>query len=62
MTASDTNNGGKGCSTSPLVITRTYTLTDVINRTADVTCIQTITVSDMNDPELSNVPADATAE
>lgn len=62
MTVSNANNGGTGCSTSPRVITRTYTLKDEISRTADVTSIQTFTVIDTTAPLLGNVPAAATVE
>lgn len=41
---SETDNGGQGCASSPLVITRTYQATDASGNSA--TCTQTITVVD----------------
>jgi hypothetical protein len=46
MTRSDVFNGGAGCKASPLVVTRTYTLSDDVERTSDVNCTQVITVID----------------
>ena len=57
----DANNGGTGCSASPLVITRTYRATDACGNTAD--CMQTFTVIDTTPPtavcQNITVPLDA---
>lgn len=57
VTVSDTNNGGAGSASSPLVITRTYTATDAAGNTASAS--QTITVSDGTSPTVT-APDDAT--
>ncbi len=49
---------GAGSASSPLIITRTYTATDVNNNTASA--VQTITVIDSTPPAFTSVPADAT--
>ncbi len=48
VTVSDTDNGGTGCADSPLVITRTFTLTDCGGLSTDL--VQTITVQDSTAP------------
>ncbi|HHG84433.1 MAG TPA: HYR domain-containing protein [Bacteroidetes bacterium] len=53
----DTDNGGSGCGSSPLIITRTYTATDGNGNTAS--CTQTITVLDNVAPVIT-CPADVT--
>jgi uncharacterized repeat protein (TIGR01451 family) len=55
VTVAETNNGGAGSGSNPLVITRTYTATDAAGNTASDA--QTITVADTTAPSLS-VPAD----
>lgn len=58
--ASDSDNGGAGCPMDPLVITRTYTVTDGIGNVE--TCVQTFTVIDDVAPTLNTgtCPADIT--
>jgi hypothetical protein len=58
VTVSETNNGGAGSPSSPLIITRTYTATDGSNNTQTAT--QTITVVDNTKPTV-NAPAPASA-
>ncbi len=50
----DTDNGGLGCESSPLVITRTYTAYDRCNNSAS--CIQAITVIDREKPVAIGLP------
>ena len=57
MSMTETSNGGTGCSTSPLVKTRTYTLNDDVGRTGPVTCVQTITIKDETAPTFGTIPA-----
>ena len=56
---SDLDNGGSGCVSSPLVITRTYVATDVAGNTAS--CTQSLTVVDQVPPTII-CPADAVVE
>jgi uncharacterized repeat protein (TIGR01451 family) len=55
-TGVDANNGGTGCPSSPLIITRTWTFTDAC---VNETVTQTITVID-NVPPAFDAPADIT--
>ncbi len=55
ITATDTNNGGTGCSENPLVITRTYTITDSLNTS---NCTHTFTVVDSATPSSLACPSD----
>ena len=48
VTVSETNNGGSGCNGNPLIITRTYTLTDCSGLATNL--IQTIRVEDNTAP------------
>ncbi|MDX8555017.1 hypothetical protein MK851_15485, partial [Tenacibaculum sp. 1B UA] len=57
VTVSDTDNGGSGCNDSPLVITRTYTLTDCGGLTTEL--VQIITVQDTETPT-GTAPSDIT--
>ncbi|MDX8553963.1 gliding motility-associated C-terminal domain-containing protein, partial [Tenacibaculum sp. 1B UA] len=57
VTVSDTDNGGSGCNDSPLVITRTYTLTDCGGLTTEL--VQIITVHDTVAPT-GTAPSDIT--
>jgi len=54
----DTDNGGSGCESDPLVITRTYKAVDACGNSA--TCTQTITVKDTTAPEVT-CPSDVIA-
>ncbi len=56
VTVTDTNNGGVGSASNPLVITRTFTATDDANNSASA--VQTITVAD-GTPPVIDAPADA---
>ncbi|MBK7428558.1 MAG: DUF3494 domain-containing protein [Saprospiraceae bacterium] len=47
----ESNNGGSGCFTDPLIITRFYTVSDVCGNTA--TCDQIITIIDDEAPAIS---------
>ncbi len=58
VTVTETNNGGAGTSSSPLVITRTYTATDGAGNTTSDS--QTITVIDNTAPSV-DAPAPTTA-
>jgi hypothetical protein len=55
---SESNNGGAGSQSSPLVITRVFTATDAANNTASAT--QTVTVADTTAPTVS-APAPTSA-
>jgi gliding motility-associated-like protein len=55
---SDVNNGGTGCTASPYIVTRTYSITDACGNTSTVT--QTITVIDNTIPAVSGCPSDIT--
>ena len=57
VTVTETNNGGAGSATSPLIITRTFRATDSAGLFSED--VQTITVADGTAPTL-NVPADIT--
>ena len=57
VTVTETNNGGAGSATSPLIITRTFRATDSAGLFSED--VQTITVADGIAPTL-NVPADIT--
>ncbi|MBU0639406.1 MAG: hypothetical protein KKB50_11125 [Planctomycetes bacterium] len=52
----DTDNGGAGCASDPLIITRTYRVTDFCGNFAE--CTQTFTVIDDTNPTIT-CPADA---
>ena len=55
VTVSETNNGGSGCNGNPLIITRTYTLTDCSGLATNL--VQTIVVEDNTAPIFtSNLP------
>jgi hypothetical protein len=56
MTYSDTDNGGSGCTGDPLIITRTYTITDDCGNATS--CEQQITVLDDELPFLIESPED----
>ncbi len=57
VTVLDTDNGGQGCSGDPLVIARTYTLTDCAGQSTDI--VQIIVVADDSIPVFTgNLPAD----
>ncbi|MEM7105474.1 MAG: Ig-like domain-containing protein [Bacteroidota bacterium] len=60
VTGLDMNNGGAGCTADPLIITRTWTFTDVCGNSSSVS--QTITVADDTDPVFDPAPADVTVE
>jgi len=49
---SDANNGGAGCTASPYIVTRTYSVTDDCGNSINVT--QTITAVDNTNPTASN--------
>ncbi|WP_178313110.1 HYR domain-containing protein, partial [Algibacter luteus] len=51
VTVADTNNGGLGTTSSPYIVTRTYTLTDCVGLTTNL--IQTITVIDNIAPTIT---------
>ena len=57
VTVTETNNGGAGSATNPLIITRTFRATDSAGLFSED--VQTITVADGTAPTL-NVPADIT--
>jgi hypothetical protein len=59
VTSSQTNNGGSGCASSPLIITRTYLITDNAGNTQ--TCVRTFTVIDALAPTLT-CPANTTVQ
>jgi hypothetical protein len=59
MTSTDANNGGSGCTTSPFILTRTYTLNDNNDRTAPVICTQKFTVIDDVPPDIAPAPVPA---
>jgi gliding motility-associated-like protein len=46
VTVSDSNNGGTGCTNSPYILTRTYTLSDCAGNKTEL--VQTITISHNN--------------
>ena len=52
ITVSETNNGGTGCNGSPLIITRTYILTDCSGLSTNL--VQTIIVEDNTAPTFTN--------
>jgi len=49
---SDANNGGAGCTASPYIVTRTYSVTDDCGNSINVT--QTITAVDNTNPTASD--------
>ncbi len=51
IVSNDVDNGGVGCTDDPLVITRTYTVTDALGSTFD--CVQTFTIADATLPTIS---------
>ena len=56
VTVSETNNGGSGCNGNPLIVTRTYTLTDCSGLATNL--VQTIVVEDNTAPTFtSELPA-----
>ena len=57
---SEVNNGGTGCTSSPLVIMRTYSVTDECNNFTDV--VQTITVENTLPPVIGGCPSATTFE
>jgi hypothetical protein len=59
ITNTETNNGGAGCTGNPLIITRTFTITDDVGNVQ--TCTQTITVIDNVAPVLT-CPANVTIQ
>jgi hypothetical protein len=59
ISSSDSNNGGTGCPGNPLIITRTFTVTDNIGNTS--TCTQQYTVIDNVAPTVS-CPANITIQ
>ncbi|MXO07497.1 gliding motility-associated C-terminal domain-containing protein, partial [Flavobacterium sp. HBTb2-11-1] len=61
VTVADTNNGGSGCSSSPYIVTRTYTLTDCGGLKTEL--VQTITAIDTAKPAfVGALPANITVE
>ncbi|MXO04640.1 gliding motility-associated C-terminal domain-containing protein, partial [Flavobacterium sp. HBTb2-11-1] len=61
VTVADTNNGGSGCSSSPYIVTRTYTLTDCGGLKTEL--VQTITAIDTTKPAfVGALPANVTVE
>jgi large repetitive protein len=59
-TGVDTDNGGAGCASDPLVITRTWTFADACGNSSSVS--QTITVIDTQAPTLVGVPTAQTVD
>ena len=57
---SDVNNGGAGCTASPYIVTRTYSVTDACGNSINVT--QTITAIDNTPPLFTNFPGDISVE
>ncbi len=55
ITSEDISNGGNGCSTDPLLLTRIYT---IISGTDTLTCTQVFTIIDTVLPVLENLPND----
>ncbi|MFD2040781.1 gliding motility-associated C-terminal domain-containing protein, partial [Flavobacterium artemisiae] len=61
VTVADINNGGTGCSASPYIVTRTYTLTDCGGLTTQL--VQTLTAKDTTAPVFVGIlPEDITVE
>ena len=52
VTVSETNNGGSGCNGNPLIVTRTYTLTDCSGLATNL--VQTIVVEDNTAPTFTS--------
>ncbi len=52
----ESNNNGTGCGNNPLIITRTFTATDICGNASS--CEQTITIVDDISPLIQNCPAD----
>ncbi|MBI1782772.1 MAG: T9SS type A sorting domain-containing protein [Sphingobacteriales bacterium] len=56
----ETTNGGSGCGSNALIITRTWTFTDQSGNTSS--CSATVTVQDLTPPVLSAAPANVTVK
>ncbi len=52
----ESNNGGSGCGSDPLIISRTYTATDACGNTSS--CTQLITILNQSVPVIENCPSD----
>ncbi|MDX1478598.1 MAG: hypothetical protein R3301_12885, partial [Saprospiraceae bacterium] len=58
ISSADVSNGATGCAGDPIIITRTYTISDGSGSSG--TCVQTFTVQDTVAPALVDCPSDTT--
>ena len=60
ISSSETDNGGAGCTGDPLLITRTYSITDGAGNSG--TCTQVFTIIDTTNPSTANCPQDTSID